>query len=157
VESYGVPAWQVAAYAVLIAYEKVWCGLTGCPADLAEGMQFQIFDEELLESTPVAIDVDPQGRVWIAESDRMWAGVEDNRNHGYWLEDDLASRSARMAGPITDLSWRASRTWSMDSARASSSTKATSTTPPFPTSGAYGTGTGMATPTSGRPFRRATA
>jgi quinoprotein glucose dehydrogenase len=45
----------------------------------------------LVPSTPVALDVDPWHRVYVAEGDRNQGGAEDNRRHMYWLEDDLAS------------------------------------------------------------------
>ncbi|HEU4429977.1 MAG TPA: HEAT repeat domain-containing protein [Myxococcota bacterium] len=74
-------------------WNRIYCGVTGCEAELPEGMTSQLWDDTLLKSTPVAIDVDPHGRVYIAEADRIQGGVPDNRQHGYWLLDDLASRS----------------------------------------------------------------
>jgi len=74
-------------------WNRAYCGVTGCEAELPEGMTSQLWDDTLLKSTPVAIDVDPQGRVYVAEADRIQGGVADNRQHGYWLLDDLASRT----------------------------------------------------------------
>ena len=66
--------------------------MTGCPAELPEGMTLREWAAQaLVPSTPVAIDVDPWGRVYVAEGDRNQGGAEDNRRHMYWLEDDLAS------------------------------------------------------------------
>ncbi len=70
----------------------VECGVLGCEAELLEGMESQVFDATLLAGTPVALDVDEWGRVLVAETGRMNAGTEDNRQHAGWLEDDLASR-----------------------------------------------------------------
>jgi quinoprotein glucose dehydrogenase len=37
---------------------------------------------------PTALAVDDQNRIYVAESKRWRKGVEDNRNHRYWLMDD---------------------------------------------------------------------
>jgi quinoprotein glucose dehydrogenase len=91
--SYGVPAWQLTLYAFQLMGPVIWCGITGCPADLPEGVSQSTYDETLLTGTPVALDVDAWGRVYVAEGGRQSKGVEDNRFHEYWLEDDLASRT----------------------------------------------------------------
>ena len=69
------------------------CAVTGCEPEFLEGMESVIFEEGMLEGTPVALEVDEWGRVLVAESARQNAGAEDNRSHPYWLIDDLASRS----------------------------------------------------------------
>ncbi len=74
-------------------WSRVYCGVTGCPAQLPEGMTAKLWDETQLHSTPVAIDVDPLGRVFVAEADRHLGSVPDNRQHMFWLLDDLASRT----------------------------------------------------------------
>lgn len=71
----------------------VTCGLFGCEPELLDGMETIVFDATLLEGTPVALDVDEYGRVLVAETSRQDNGAQDNRNHPYWLEDDLASRT----------------------------------------------------------------
>lgn len=43
--------------------------------------------------SPTAITVDDQGKVYIAETHRLRSGVEDNRDHLYWIVDDMASQS----------------------------------------------------------------
>lgn len=73
--------------------ETVRCSVIGCEAVLQEGMESVVFDEVLLEGTPVAFDVDEVGRVLVAETGRQNLGAEDNRSHDYWLLDDLASRT----------------------------------------------------------------
>jgi quinoprotein glucose dehydrogenase len=89
-----VPAWQLAIFIAQEVGARVHCAVTGCPAQLPEGMTLHEWaSQELVPSTPVAIDVDPWGRVYVAEGDRNQGGAEDNRRHMYWLDDDLASTS----------------------------------------------------------------
>ena len=42
-------------------------------------------------TSPTAITFDEQGRIYISETHRFRAGVEDDRNHLYWYLDDLAA------------------------------------------------------------------
>jgi len=58
---------------------------------VAEGLQRQLFAAEPLLANPVAFTVDHKGRVFICETFRQSKGVEDNRSHGQWLDDDLAA------------------------------------------------------------------
>jgi quinoprotein glucose dehydrogenase len=74
-------------------WSRTVCAVTGCPALLPEGMTSKLWDETQLKSTPVAIDVDPLGRVFVAEADRHQGAVPDNRQHMYWLLDELAART----------------------------------------------------------------
>jgi len=92
---YGIPAWQVAVLAVQMIPSAIWCGIVGCPTELIDGMVEVPFEDGLLPSVPVAIDVDEWGRVYVAEGERMnQGGVEDNRfTPEGWLLDDLASHS----------------------------------------------------------------
>jgi quinoprotein glucose dehydrogenase len=70
------------------------CLVVSCEAELIEGLEITDFDTRLLEATAVALDVDEWGRVYVAESHRHGAGIEDNRSHDErWLLDDLASRT----------------------------------------------------------------
>jgi quinoprotein glucose dehydrogenase len=69
------------------------CSVTGCEADLPEGMEIATFTSDLVEDTTVALDTDERGRVYVVETARQRAGGEDNRSHPYWLMDDLASRT----------------------------------------------------------------
>jgi quinoprotein glucose dehydrogenase len=57
------------------------------------GIKVELFAHEPQLANPVAFTVDEQGRWYIAESYRQERGVEDNRGHGNWLNDDIASRS----------------------------------------------------------------
>lgn len=48
---------------------------------------------EPLLANPVCFCFDEKGRIFIAETFRQGKGVEDNRNHMHWLEDDLAAQT----------------------------------------------------------------
>jgi len=58
-----------------------------------KGMQASEWATHPLVHDPVAIDIDPFGRVYIAETGRQDKGVVDNRTSGFWLYEDLASQS----------------------------------------------------------------
>jgi quinoprotein glucose dehydrogenase len=89
-----VPKWQLALFIAQEVGARLYCAVTGCPAELPEGTTLSDWaGPQLVPSTPVALDVDPWHRVYVAEGDRNQGGAEDNRRHMYWLEDDLASRS----------------------------------------------------------------
>ncbi|BCX50135.1 dehydrogenase domain-containing protein [Haloferula helveola] len=44
-------------------------------------------------TSPTALAFDEQGVLYVAETHRFRHGIEDNRNHLYWLLDDIASRT----------------------------------------------------------------
>lgn len=58
-----------------------------------EGFEMTLFAAEPMMANPVAFCLDDFGRVYVAETYRQGQGVEDNRNHNYWLVDDLAAQS----------------------------------------------------------------
>jgi len=90
---YNAPFSVVARQVPAGLFDSLVCAVTGCPAELPEGMAQRVFDEILITGPPVAIHVDEMDRVWVAESDRVYGGAEDNRARAFWLEDDLASHS----------------------------------------------------------------
>ena len=47
------------------------------------GMQVREWASHPLVHDPVAIDIDPQGRVYVAETGRQDLGVVDNRTSGF--------------------------------------------------------------------------
>jgi len=57
------------------------------------GLQVSLFAAEPLLGNPVSFQTDERGRWYIAESYRQEKGIEDNRAHKEWLDDDLASRT----------------------------------------------------------------
>jgi quinoprotein glucose dehydrogenase len=59
-----------------------------------EGLRVELFAAEPLLANPVAFCFDEQGRMFVAEAFRIGGrGVEDNRGHMYWLDDDLAAKT----------------------------------------------------------------
>lgn len=60
---------------------------------LATGVRAGLFASEPLLANGVAFTVDEQGRWFVAESYRQEKGVEDNRSHMNWLDDDMAART----------------------------------------------------------------
>lgn len=57
------------------------------PADL----KVSLFAQEPMLANPVAFGFDPNGRVFVCETFRQGKGVEDNRGHSEWLDEDLAA------------------------------------------------------------------
>jgi quinoprotein glucose dehydrogenase len=58
-----------------------------------QNLNVSLFASEPLLANPVAFSPDEHGRWYIAESYRQERGVEDNRSHMNWLNDDLASKT----------------------------------------------------------------
>lgn len=52
-----------------------------------------LFAAEPMLANPVAFDVDGHGRVFVCETFRQKKGIEDNRGHSEWLDEDLAAQS----------------------------------------------------------------
>ncbi|MEK6249249.1 MAG: PQQ-dependent sugar dehydrogenase, partial [Planctomycetales bacterium] len=60
---------------------------------LEEGLQAAVFAAEPLVMNPVSFWLDHRGQIYVCETFRQNKGVLDNRQHSYWVDDDLASRS----------------------------------------------------------------
>lgn len=60
---------------------------------IPEGMNCKLIASEPLLANPVCFCLDERGRIFVAETFRQQKGVEDNRSHMHWLEDDLAART----------------------------------------------------------------
>src|SRR5690349_503158 len=58
-----------------------------------QGLSVSLFASEPLLANPVAFAPDERGRWFIAESYRQEKGIEDNRGHMNWLDDDIAART----------------------------------------------------------------
>ena len=58
-----------------------------------DGMNVELFAAEPEVANPVAFCFDEQGRMLVAETFRQNKGVEDNRAHMNWLDDDLAAHT----------------------------------------------------------------
>ncbi len=60
-----------------------------------EKWEAHLFAAEPDVANPVALHVDNRGRVFVCESFRQEEGVEDNRSHPDWLNDDLAAQTVQ--------------------------------------------------------------
>lgn len=60
---------------------------------LPPGTRAELVAAEPLLANPVAFTIDEHGRFYVAETYRIAAGAADNRNHMYWLDDELAART----------------------------------------------------------------
>lgn len=60
---------------------------------LPEGMRGQLLAAEPLLANPVAFTVTGDGRIFVCETFRQELGVEDNRGHMNWLNQDLQLES----------------------------------------------------------------
>lgn len=58
-----------------------------------DGLKVELVAAEPLLANPVAFAFDSQGRLYVCETFRQGRGVEDNRGHGHWLDDDLAAQT----------------------------------------------------------------
>ncbi len=61
----------------------------------ADGFKIELVAAEPLLANPVAFGFDSRGSIYVAETYRQGSdrGVEDNRSHMNWLDDDLASQT----------------------------------------------------------------
>ena len=53
--------------------------------------RMELFAAEPMLANPVAFHIDERGRIYVCETFRQQKGVEDNRHHMSWLDDDLAA------------------------------------------------------------------
>jgi quinoprotein glucose dehydrogenase len=67
--------------------------LAAAAIHVPEGFTVTAVASEPRLANPVAFCFDPAGRIFVAETHRVGKGVEDNRHHMYWLDDDLAART----------------------------------------------------------------
>ena len=61
--------------------------------EVREGMKIELVAAEPDVANPVAIWIDEKRRFYVAETFRQERGVEDNRDHQNWVDDDLAAQS----------------------------------------------------------------
>lgn len=55
------------------------------------GLKGELWAAEPLLANPVAFCIDNRGQIYVCETFRQGRGVEDNRGHDHWLDDDLAA------------------------------------------------------------------
>lgn len=58
-------------------------------------LQCDLFAAEPDVANIVAIHRDYQGRLFVCETFRQEKGVEDNRRHGHWMDDELAAQTVQ--------------------------------------------------------------
>ena len=59
----------------------------------ADNLKIDLWAAEPLLANPASFCFDEKGRMYVAETYRLDAGVPDNRGHRYWLDEDIASRT----------------------------------------------------------------
>ncbi len=92
--THAVPPTAVAHGQEVTAGERSATGLIAMKSfKFDQGLSVSLFASEPLLANPVAFAPDEQGRWYIAESYRQEKGVEDNRGHMNWLDEDIASKS----------------------------------------------------------------
>ena len=57
------------------------------------GLKTKLIAAEPLMANPVVFTIDNAGKIYVCETFRLNHGVEDNRGHSYWLDDDLAANT----------------------------------------------------------------
>jgi quinoprotein glucose dehydrogenase len=60
---------------------------------IPKGLEISLFAAEPMLANPVCFCFDERNRIYVAETFRIHAGVEDTREHMHWLDDDLACRT----------------------------------------------------------------
>ena len=93
-QDHGVPLGQVPAPLpprIAEASDEGERALAGF--QLPPGIVGQLWAAEPMLANPVAFDIDLAGRVYVCETFRQSHGVEDNRGHPEWLDDDLAAQT----------------------------------------------------------------
>lgn len=67
--------------------------LAGASIPSDSSLKIEATFQEHKITSPTAITFDDQGRIYVAETHRFRAGIEDNRDHLYWYLDDLAAQT----------------------------------------------------------------
>lgn len=57
------------------------------------GLKVEVVAAEPLLANPVAFTIDHRGRIFVCETFRQTTAIADNRNHGEWLDEDLAAQT----------------------------------------------------------------
>ena len=89
----AVAAAPVSARAEVAAPVSAEAELAAAAIRLPAGFSAAPVASEPQFANPVAFCFDPQGRIFVAETHRVHKGVEDNRHHMDWLDDDLAAKT----------------------------------------------------------------
>jgi quinoprotein glucose dehydrogenase len=62
-------------------------------AQIEGGLTATVWAAEPLLKNPVAFAFDPQGKCYVAETERLHDGVPDTRGFMHWLDDDIGART----------------------------------------------------------------
>lgn len=79
----------VAVVALYYVYTEIIVG----SAETQDDISTVEWSTDHIEDIPVALDVTPSGRVYVAETGQFMSGVGDNRYQAFWLADDMLSES----------------------------------------------------------------
>lgn len=79
-------------YKPLIVAESNEGQLAMSKFQMPENFKAELFAAEPMLANPVAFCIDEQGAVYVAETFRQSQGVEDNRSHMYWIEDEYKAQ-----------------------------------------------------------------
>ena len=60
---------------------------------MASGIEANVFAADPQVANPVAFCFDEHGRMFVCETFRQSKGIEDNRDHEVWIDDDLAAQT----------------------------------------------------------------
>jgi len=60
---------------------------------VAPGLGVELVASEPGLANPVAFTIDDRNRLFVVETFRLHKGVTDNREHVYWIDEDLAART----------------------------------------------------------------
>src|SRR5437763_700729 len=89
----ALPAGDTPPYAPVLAPASNEAAFVMKGIRLPKGLDIRLFAAEPMLANPVCFAIDAHNRFYVAETFRIHAGVEDTREHMFWLDDDLASRS----------------------------------------------------------------
>ena len=70
-------------------------GLTAIEAFDFKGLECEMYAAEPDVGNIVAIHRDYKGKMFVCETYRQGKSIEDNRNHSYWLDDDLQAQTVQ--------------------------------------------------------------
>ena len=70
-------------------------GLAAISSFKYPGLKCELFAAEPQVGNIIAIHRDYQGKLFVCETYRQGKAIEDNRNHSYWLDDDLQAQTVQ--------------------------------------------------------------
>ncbi|MFN9267247.1 MAG: HEAT repeat domain-containing protein [Planctomycetaceae bacterium] len=89
----SAPAWAVPPAEPQVAPASAEAAQSVSRLSVPPGYEVRLWAAEPRVANPVAFCLDHLGRVYVAETFRQLKGVEDNRDHPDWVDEDLAART----------------------------------------------------------------